>query len=112
MKLVRLTDRERQQIREAVEEVSSQLFFEWEEISLFGSRINFKAKGGDIDLYIKIKSNKLDFNLLQIKHKLRIAFQDRLGDQKIDIVIDDSVVDLKSFGKIIKRKKVILWKKK
>ena len=46
---VRLTAHEKRGIREAVEEVSARLGLSWKRISLFGSRANPLAKGGDID---------------------------------------------------------------
>ena len=57
------------------------------QIWLFGSRVNDQAKGGDIDLLI------LSDNLvLEDKLRIRLALYEKLGEQKIDIVIaaDDS----------------------
>ncbi len=51
---------------------------------VFGSRTDDKKKGGDIDLLIK--STKLDRKDLR---KLRIAFFDIFGEQKLDIVLDN-----------------------
>jgi predicted nucleotidyltransferase len=81
------------------------------EISLFGSRVNLKSKGGDIDLFLKFSSEK-DIDSLHLKRKLKIALKDKLGDQKIDIIIDDSNTDLGAIGKVISRDKVALWLKK
>lgn len=53
---------------------------------LFGSRVNDQKKGGDIDLYVE---THLD-NEQAIKSKfsfLRIV-KDRIGDQKIDMVLN------------------------
>ena len=55
-------------------------------IWLFGSRVDNKKKGGDIDLYIEsdIQETSLlvdaKFNFLRALHRL-------LGDQKIDVVL-------------------------
>ena len=51
---------------------------------LFGSRIDDKKKGGDIDLLIK--SNKLKKADIR---KLRIAFFEHFGEQKMDILLDN-----------------------
>jgi predicted nucleotidyltransferase len=51
-------------------------------IYLFGSRVNNKAKGGDIDLLI-ISSKLEDKEIRQIKIKL----YDTIGYQKIDILL-------------------------
>ena len=53
------------------------------EVYLFGSRINNRAKGGDIDLYIKT-NNKT--NLLDKKIKFIVNLEQTIGEQKIDVV--------------------------
>lgn len=53
---------------------------------IFGSRVNDQKRGGDIDLYVE---TQLD-NEQAIKSKfsfLRIV-KDRIGDQKIDMVLN------------------------
>ncbi len=54
------------------------------EIYLFGSRVNDKERGGDIDLLII--SQKLNKKLVRL---LRHKFFEKFGEQKIDIVIDN-----------------------
>jgi hypothetical protein len=53
---------------------------------IFGSRVNIDARGGDIDLYVEtsltadqVYSKKIDF---------LVELQDRIGEQKIDVVIN------------------------
>jgi len=54
------------------------------EIYLFGSRVDDLAKGGDIDLLIHSRHlNRQDLR------RLKLAFYDAFGEQKIDIVLDD-----------------------
>ena len=53
------------------------------QVFLFGSRVDDTKKGGDIDLYIK---TKMDNNLTH-KIKFLIALEQKLGEQKIDVVI-------------------------
>ncbi len=53
---------------------------------LFGSRVNDNAKGGDIDLYIETPNQQLSFDN---KIKLLTALNRALGEQKIDIVVND-----------------------
>ncbi|MDD5406646.1 MAG: nucleotidyltransferase domain-containing protein [Sulfurovaceae bacterium] len=74
-------------------------------IYLFGSRVDDSKKGGDIDLYIepietqKLANKKIDF-LVDLKSKI--------GDQKIDVVINrgkNELIDL-----IAKQQGVLLWK--
>jgi predicted nucleotidyltransferase len=77
---MRLNDKEIKAITESFREI-----FNSGELYLFGSRTDDKKKGGDIDLYIRpvqldnLASKKLDF-LVRIKQ--------RIGEQKIDVVID------------------------
>ena len=108
---IRLSTEEKEGIMRVVLKMAQETRFECREISLFGSRINPDAKGGDIDLYIKIKSSS-DFDLFTLRQKLRVALKDELGDQKIELIIDDSKIDLGAFKKLISESKVILLKKK
>lgn len=60
---------------------------------LFGSRINPQKRGGDIDLYIEVEhfdSKKV----YEQKSQFWSLLQDRLGEQKIDIVLRDPNQDL------------------
>ena len=54
------------------------------ELYLFGSRVDDTKKGGDIDLLLI--SDILDKTS---KRALRLAFFERFGEQKIDILLDD-----------------------
>ena len=51
-------------------------------IWLFGSRVDDQARGGDIDLLIL--SEKLGYS---DKIRIRLALYERIGEQKIDLVI-------------------------
>ncbi|MGI9214939.1 MAG: nucleotidyltransferase domain-containing protein, partial [Gammaproteobacteria bacterium] len=55
---------------------------------LFGSRVYPEKRGGDIDLYIEVEH----FDSKKVydqKSQFWILLQDRLGEQKIDIVVRD-----------------------
>ncbi len=54
-------------------------------VYLFGSRVDDKKRGGDIDLYIE---TGLKENIIQRKIKMLGKLQEILGEQKIDIVIN------------------------
>lgn len=62
-------------------------------VHLFGSRVDDKKKGGDIDLLVF--SDNLNFN---DNLKIKIELKEIIGDQKIDIIIthdrSDPFVDL------------------
>jgi predicted nucleotidyltransferase len=105
---VRLTTRDKNGIREAVEAAAVKTGVSWKRISLFGSRADPAAKGGDIDLYVEIDAPQgADRSLFS--RKLRLEIQDRLGERKIDLLIDDGHTDLGAFGEIVKQTKVDLW---
>jgi len=63
---------------------TEKLFGDGSKIYLFGSRVDDLQKGGEIDLYL-IPENKDD--LYTKKIQLKTAISERLGDQKIDLVI-------------------------
>ena len=69
---------------------------------LFGSRIDDRKRGGDIDLLIL--SDKLQKRELR---QLRVAFCKRFGEQKIDIVLDKHK-PMKPFVKFVLQKAVEL----
>jgi predicted nucleotidyltransferase len=56
------------------------------QVYLYGSRVDDTKKGGDIDLLIT--SSESDANLLNLENKLNFLaeLQDKIGDQKIDVV--------------------------
>ncbi len=75
------------------------------EIYLFGSRIDYDKRGGDIDLYIIPDTN---INLTKKKIDFLVSLKKILGEQKIDVVIDrgkDRVID-----KIAKSEGILLCK--
>jgi predicted nucleotidyltransferase len=57
-------------------------------VYLFGSRANDRARGGDIDLLIF--PFKMD---LEDRIRFKVALADRLGDQRIDLVVSDNPND-------------------
>ena len=69
---------------------------------LFGSRVDDNARGGDIDLLVvSDKLTKKDLRLL------RVYFFKHFGEQKLDIVLDDSQFK-NPFTKHIFQKAVLL----
>ena len=80
MQRVRLSKEEIKAIKETAEEI----FGKGTKVYLFGSRVYLK-KGGDIDLYIKPMFKN---NLLERKIKFLIKLWEKLGEQKIDIILE------------------------
>ncbi len=76
---VRLDAAEISTIKKAVEQLDAAA-----EVYLFGSRADAAKRGGDIDLLI-VSANIVRRDL----YKIRWAFFERFGEQKIDIVLDD-----------------------
>lgn len=74
---MRLTEKEVKSIKDIILELDSEAL-----IYLFGSRVDDKKKGGDIDILI-LSSKITEENRRGIKMKL----YDALGEQKIDLLI-------------------------
>jgi predicted nucleotidyltransferase len=62
------------------------------EVWLFGSRVRDEARGGDIDLLIAPK--RPPQSRARAAAEFAAALQWQLGDQRIDVVIDDGAGDL------------------
>ena len=75
---------------------------------MFGSRVDPAARGGDIDLYLEV-TPPLNTNPASLARALRLELYRLLGEQKIDLVIDDGRNDLGAFGEIVRETKVDLW---
>jgi hypothetical protein len=70
----------------AIKAIFSDKFSPGDHLWIFGSRVNLGKRGGDIDLYIE---TTIDTSLLfKIKLDFIIAICDKIGDQKIDVVIN------------------------
>lgn len=77
---MRLTDRQRQVIREATRET----FGPEAVVRLFGSRLDDDRRGGDIDLLVEVPAPVEDAGLVAARMSAKI--QMRLGERKIDIL--------------------------
>ena len=76
---MRLTNKELEVIISTFKEI-----FKSGKIYLFGSRVDDNKKGGDIDLYIQTK--EID-NLTEKKINFLVNLKQKIGEQKIDVVI-------------------------
>ena len=76
---MRLSEIEVNTIKQTYKEV-----FNSGDIYLFGSRIDDSKKGGDIDLYIDADNIE---NKLEKKIEFLVSLKQKIGDQKIDVVI-------------------------
>lgn len=85
---VRLTTLEREGIRRAVVKACAEAAAEWRRIVLFGSRTDPALHGGDIDLLIELCPGRVP-DLYRLTQRLRLALEDEIGAQRIDLVLDD-----------------------
>lgn len=74
------------EIVDIIKKIAKENFGENAQVYLFGSRINDQKKGGDIDLYIETDVKE---NLLDRKLKMLVDIKKILGEQKIDIVVNN-----------------------
>lgn len=70
---------------EAIKETFIQVFCKGE-VMLFGSRTDDSKKGGDIDLYVS-PTAPAD-NLFKLKLKFLVDLKSKIGEQKIDLVLE------------------------
>lgn len=82
--IMRLTEQQRTIIRTAV----SEIFGSDAKVWLFGSRINDQQRGGDIDLLIQTYSGNA-MEITQSEINLQTLLQTQLGEQKIDILLEN-----------------------
>ena len=69
---------------EEIKKAAKLVFGENVKVLLFGSRVDDNKKGGDIDLYVIT-----DTPTYEKKTKFWIELQERLGEQKIDIILSE-----------------------
>ena len=62
-------------------------FFKDGKIYLFGSRVDESKKGGDIDLFLDLPYKLETRELLDKKSQFKLSLYERIGEQKIDVVI-------------------------
>jgi hypothetical protein len=104
---VRLDDNERNGILRAVTTVSQELGIGWRRILFFGSRSDVNTRGGDIDLLIELPVG-VHADVYRFTQKQRLAREDELGEQKIDLVIDDGSRS-SAFVEVARERGVELW---
>lgn len=103
----RLSPHERGGIRDAVDQACNETKAVWQSIVLFGSRADPRLLGGDIDLLVTLDPAQ-PVDVYRFSQRLRIALEDRLGEQRIDVVVDDGHGD-GIFPLLAREKGVELW---
>jgi len=89
---------------ESIKELARKIFGEETQVYLFGSRVNNNKKGGDIDLYIETTTKE---DLFEKKIQMILALYKIIGEQKIDLIINDFSKD-KLIYKVAKKEGVLL----
>lgn len=79
---MRLTPHEIHAIKNAIK----RWFGENARVWLFGSRVDDTKRGGDIDLYIETDTNDAA-KIVKAKLEFLIELQEKIGEQKIDVVL-------------------------
>lgn len=79
---MRLTFHERKMIKKIFLEV-----FKEGSIYLFGSRVDDRKRGGDIDLYIKLPYSLSAKEKYAKQRDFKLKLYDCIGEQKIDVII-------------------------
>ncbi len=74
----------------SIKRITKECFGVNAQIYLFGSRVDNKKRGGDIDLYIETKMKE---NIFEQKLKMIRMLHYILGEQKIDIIINNYTTD-------------------
>jgi len=79
--------------QKTITETAAKVFGENASVWLFGSRLDDTAKGGDVDLLIKLESPTVDKTVLGARYNALL--QMKLGLQKFDILVIDPSTALK-----------------
>ena len=104
---LRLTPRERDGIRTAVHKACGETGAVWRRVLVFGSRTDPNRRGGDIDLLVELEP-ATPADTFRLNQRLRLALEDELGEQRIDLVLDDGNVD-SVFPTLARETGVELW---
>lgn len=103
----RLSQTEREGIRRAVVRACAEAPAKWRRIVLFGSRADPNRRGGDIDLLVELEPGQAA-DTYRLTQRLRLALEDEIGEQRVDIVLDDGR-DTGSFPSQVRETGIELW---
>jgi len=72
---------------ETIKQTFKEHFGKNDHLWIFGSRVEMHRKGGDIDLYVETNESVIE-KVSAMKSKFIIELWKKLGEQKIDVVIN------------------------
>ena len=75
--------------QKTIKQTAGQIFGDEAKVYLFGSRVDDNLKGGDIDIYIEV--NGSIENLLEKRIRFLVELDKELGEQKIDVYINNGL---------------------
>ncbi|MFA7241870.1 MAG: nucleotidyltransferase domain-containing protein [Sulfuricellaceae bacterium] len=75
-----------------ITETAQQVFGAGASVWLFGSRLDDSAKGGDVDLLVKLETPLANSAALALRYNALL--QMRLGEQKFDVLVIDPATPL------------------
>jgi|GEM_PF-83289 len=90
---MRLNER---QIR-AITDTAAAVFGPDASVRLFGSRVDDSLTGGDVDLHVEVAPGRRSF---ANESRFRVALGDRLGDEKIDVVVHERGEPLRAIDRL------------
>ncbi|MDW7972265.1 MAG: hypothetical protein RMI01_03555 [Thermodesulfovibrio sp.] len=67
--------------------LAEKYFGQYCEVRIFGSRVNDTKRGGDIDIYVKTDLND---DVLEKKASFLAELKMKIGDQKIDLIVENT----------------------
>lgn len=70
-----------------ITETAQKIFGETASVWLFGSRVDNDAKGGDVDLLVKLETPTANKAVLGVRYNAQLQIQ--LGLQKFDVIVID-----------------------
>lgn len=87
-----------------IKEITQKIYEKDAKVFIFGSRVDDAKKGGDIDIYIETTKNAT------IKDKLTflVAIENKLGEQKVDLVVKTPASKPKAIFEIAKNSGILL----
>jgi predicted nucleotidyltransferase len=68
----------------SIKTIARDVFGSTSDVWLFGSRVNYSLKGGDIDIYIETDNVN---DLFRKKVDFLVKLKDKIGEQKIDVIV-------------------------
>ncbi|NQU38632.1 MAG: nucleotidyltransferase domain-containing protein [Lentisphaerae bacterium] len=99
---MRLTGKE----RDIIVEQARRFFGSDAQVMLFGSRTDSRRRGGDIDLLVRGSGSRQE--RFRRKVQFLVALKTQLGDQHIDVVLEDASGDTRPIVQEAVRQGVVL----